>query len=176
MPTAVMGWNLLHAKVTHPRATHLTLSRRLRRPQTVELMVAVEQHLLALVMVSRYWVWSIDGKALPVSPVSKDPDVSVGYASRGWMKGYKFHAVWGSAPMPAAWGLSPLNTSEKTIAQELICSLPGEGYLLADSSYDANRLYDWQRKPVTNWLSPNCHLAAVEDWGIVRTARFDCAR
>jgi hypothetical protein len=119
-----------------------TLSRRLRRPQTVELMVAVEQHLLALVVVSRYWVWSIDGKALPVSPVSKDPDVGLGYASRGWMKGYKFHAVWGAPPMPAAWGLSPMHTSEKTIARELICSLPGEGYLLADSSYDANLLYD----------------------------------
>ncbi len=38
--------------------------------------------------------------------------------------------------------VTPLNTSEKTMARELISGLPGEGYLLADSAYDANPLYD----------------------------------
>ncbi len=70
-----------------------TLSRRLGRPQTVELMVAVEQHLLALVVIGRYWVWSIDGKALPVSPVSKDPDVGSNVAGGGWRKGYNAWAI-----------------------------------------------------------------------------------
>ena len=50
-----------------------TLSRRLRRPRTVELMTAVENHLLALIALGSYLVQIIDGKALAVSGVSKDP-------------------------------------------------------------------------------------------------------
>jgi hypothetical protein len=44
--------------------------------------------------------------------------------------------------MPPAWGLAPMNTSEKHMASLLIPSLPGGGYLLADRQYDANHLYD----------------------------------
>jgi hypothetical protein len=119
-----------------------TLSRRLRRPKTVELMTAVEEHLLALIVVGSCLVQIIDGKALAVSGVSKDPDTGYGRGAGGNQKGYKFHAVWGVGPMPIAWGLAPMNVSEKTMARHLIPTLPGGGYLLADSQYDANPLYD----------------------------------
>lgn len=119
-----------------------TLSRRMRRPETVELMLAVEQHLLSLLAVSSNWVRMIDGKPLAVSAVSKDPDVGVGRCAGSWVKGYKLHAVWGCGPMPIAWALTPMNVSEKTIAQNLIANLPGSGYLLGDTSYDVNGLYD----------------------------------
>lgn len=119
-----------------------TLSRRLRRPKTVELMTAVEEHLLALIVVGSCLVQTIDGKALAVSGVSKDPDTGYGRGAGGNQKGYKLHAVWGSGPMPIAWALAPMNVSEKTMAGYLIPTLPGGGYLLADSQYDANYLYD----------------------------------
>jgi len=119
-----------------------TLSRRLRRPKTVELMTAVEEHLLALIVVGSCLVQIIDGKALAVSGVSKDPDTGYGRGAGGNQKGYKLHAVWGSGPMPIAWALAPMNVSEKTMAGCLIPTLPGGGYLLADSQYDANYLYD----------------------------------
>jgi Transposase DDE domain len=119
-----------------------TLSRRMRRPETVELMIVVEQHLLALVSVASYWVWSIDAKPVGVSGVSKDPDVGYGRGAGGQQKGYKFYAVWGAGPMPLAWGLAPMNVSEKTMARHLIPSLPGSGYLLGDTQYDVNGLYD----------------------------------
>src|ERR1700757_3555742 len=48
-----------------------TLSRRLRRPETVELMTAVEQHLVTLLALGQYLVQSIDAKALAVSKISK---------------------------------------------------------------------------------------------------------
>ena len=35
-----------------------------------------------------------------------------------------------------------MNSSEKTVARRMMESLPGGGYLLADSQYDANYLYD----------------------------------
>jgi hypothetical protein len=55
-----------------------TLSRRLRRARTVALMTAVEEHLLALIVVGTTLVRIIDGKALAVSNVSKDPDTGYG--------------------------------------------------------------------------------------------------
>jgi Transposase DDE domain len=119
-----------------------TLSRRLRKPATVQLMLQVEEHLQGLLVVGCYWVWKIDGKALAVSGVSKDPDVGYGRGAGGSQKGYKFHALWGEGPMPVAWGLAPINVSEKTMARHLIASSPGTGYLLGDKQYDANHLYD----------------------------------
>jgi hypothetical protein len=119
-----------------------TLSRRLRRPSTVELMTAVEELLLGLVMVNNCLVRIIDGKALAVSGVSKDPDAGYGRGAGANQKGYKLHAVWGAGPMPIAWGLAPMNVSEKTMARHLIPTLPAGGYLLADSQYDANPLYN----------------------------------
>ena len=119
-----------------------TLSRRLRRPRTVELMTEVEERLLALLVVSSCLTRIIDGKAIAVSNVSKDPDTGYGRGAGGNQKGYKLHAVWGGGPMPIAWGLAPMNVNEKTIARHLIPTLPGGGYLLADSEYDANPLYD----------------------------------
>jgi transposase len=119
-----------------------TISRRLSRPRTVELMTLVEEHLSALIAVEGWVVQIIDGKPLAVSNVSKDSDAGYGRGAGGNQKGYKLHAVWGGGPMPVAWGLAPMNVSEKTIARHLIPTLPGGGYLLADSQYDANPLYD----------------------------------
>lgn len=119
-----------------------TLSRRLRRPTTVALMTVVEEHLLALVVVRSCLVRIIDGKPMPVSGASKDRDAGYGRGAGGHQKGYKIHAVWGAEPMPIAWALAPMNTSEKTMARHLIPTLPGTGYLLGDSQYDANPLYD----------------------------------
>lgn len=119
-----------------------TLSRRLRQPRTVELMTAVEQHLLAMLALGHCLVQRIDSKALAVSKVSKDPDTGYGRGAGGMQKGYKLHAVWSRGPMPLAWGLAAMNVGEKTMARGLIPSLPGGGYLLGDTQYDANYLYD----------------------------------
>ena len=119
-----------------------TLSRRLRRPTTVELMTKIEQHLITLLAITGRLVQRIDGKALAISKVSKDPDAGYGPGAGGQQKGYKLHAVWTIGPMPIAWGLAPMNVSEKDMARGLIPSLPGGGYLLGDTQYDANYLYD----------------------------------
>jgi hypothetical protein len=154
---AIYFWAVLHDRPTswaansknwphdlRPKwfASQSTLSRRLRRPATVELLTAVEEHLLALVAVGSCLVRIIDGKPLAVSNVSKDPDTGYGRGAGGNQKGYKLHAVWGTGPMPMAWALAPMNVSEKTMARHLIPTLPGGGYLLGDSQHDANPLYN----------------------------------
>jgi len=131
-----------------------TLSRRMRCADVQQLMTAVEQVWLAVAGVCHCWVRLIDGKPLPVSGVSKDADAGYGRGAGGMQKGYKLHAVWGSGPLPLAWALTPMNTSEKTVARQLIRDLPGGGYLLGDSEYDANPLYDLAHQAGYQLLAP----------------------
>lgn len=120
-----------------------TLSRRMRRPDAQELMCDIENAWLALWCVSRLiMVRIIDGKPLPVSNVTKDKDAGFGRGAGGMQKGYKLYAVWSDGPLPFAWALAPMNCSEKKMAEYLIADLPGGGYLLGDSEYDSNKLYD----------------------------------
>jgi hypothetical protein len=118
------------------------LSRRMRKPETVALLLAVEEHLLSLISVGCCWLRVIDAKPLAVSNVSKDPDAGYGHGAGCQQKGYKFYAVWGAGPLPVAWALAPMNASEKTMARHLIPTLPGAGYLLGDKQYDVAGLYD----------------------------------
>lgn len=122
------------------------LSRRMHKPETVALLLAVEEHLSSLIAVGCLWLWAIDAKPLAVSNVSKDPDAAYGYGAGCQQKGYKFYAVWGAGPLPVAWALAPMNASEKTMARDLIPSLPGTGYLLGDKQYDVGGLYDLAAK------------------------------
>ena len=119
-----------------------TLSRRMRRPDTLLLLLDIEQSWLALVGASQWLIRAIDGKPLAVSGVSKDADARYGRGAGGMQKGYKFYAVWAGGPLPLAWALAPMNCSERAMARRLIPSLPGSGYLLADSEYDCNDLYE----------------------------------
>lgn len=119
-----------------------TLSRRMRRDDTQLLMTEIEQAWLSLTTAGLLLLRMIDGKPLPVGLASKDQDAAYGPGAGGMQKGYKLHAVWADGPLPLAWGLAPMNTSEKTMARFLIPSLPGSGYLMGDAQYDANDLYD----------------------------------
>lgn len=84
----------------------------------------------------------IDGKPLPIGGFSKDPDARWGHGAGGLAKGFKLHAVWSTGVSPETWEVTPMNTSEKEVAQRLIGQLHYGGYLLADGEYDASYLYD----------------------------------
>lgn len=131
-----------------------TLSRRLRRPDAQRLMVEIEQTWLAATGVYALWIRMIDGKPLGVSGVSKDADAGYGRGAGGMQKGYKLHAVWASGPLPLAWGLAPMNVSEKTMARLLIATLPGSGYLLGDAEFDCNALFDIAHQTDHQLLAP----------------------
>jgi Transposase DDE domain len=117
-----------------------TLSRRADGLPVGALLRAVEQRLrqrgeqrlLAL----------LDGKPLPVSNVSKDPDAKRGRGAGGMAKGYKLHTLWSGRPLPEAWEVTPLNEAESVVGQRLVQQGPGAGYLLADGNYDSSPLYD----------------------------------
>lgn len=93
---------------------------------------------------SRPRTLAIDGRPLAVNTYSKDRDAITGYAMRGFARGYKLHAIWGTGPMPLAWEVTPLNRSEPVVARQLVESLSSvqhRCYLLGDSAYDSNPLH-----------------------------------
>lgn len=131
-----------------------TFSRRMRRSDAEQLMTEIEQTWLAMFGLQQCLIRMIDGKPLAVSGVTKDRDAGYGRGAGGMQKGYKLHAVWATGPLPLAWGLGPMNLSEKKMAKELIPALPGEGYLLGDAEFDANPLYELAHDAGHQLLAP----------------------
>jgi len=116
------------------------MSRRLGTAEAQRLLHVMEQHLVHLRQTS--FVTIVDGKPLVVGSHSKDPDCAWGRAGHSYAKGYKLHAVYGSAPVPLAWEIAPLNIREPEVATRLIPALHGGGYVLGDKAYDSNPLHD----------------------------------
>ena len=97
----------------------------------------------------------IDGEAVLVSPVSKDPDAGRGRVSGGFAKGYKLHAHVNEQRRVVVWCVTPLNTDEKRVAAELLGHVPpGRGgadapagvareapLTLGDRNYDSANLH-----------------------------------
>lgn len=131
-----------------------TLSRRMRSSDTQQLMTEMEDAWLGLIGVCRMWIRVIDGKPLTVSGVSKDADARYGRGAGGMQKGYKLFAVWSGGPLPVAWALAAMNKSERTMARQLIPTLPGAGYLLGDPEYDGNALHELAHAADYQLLTP----------------------
>jgi hypothetical protein len=117
-----------------------TLSRRLYTVGTGLFLRALEARLRGAG--DPRLVAFLDGKPLPVSRVSQDPDAKVGRGAGGMAKGYKLHTVWAGRPVPEAWEVTPLNVHEAVAAERLVGQLNHAGYLLADGNYDSGPLAD----------------------------------
>ena len=98
----------------------------------------------------------IDGKPLPVSPVSKDRDAKRGRISGAFARGYKLHAAVNAARRIVIWSVMGLNEDEKTVARHgLLPNLPPlsrDGLVLADSHYDSAPLHEQVCEPLGLWL------------------------
>jgi hypothetical protein len=86
----------------------------------------------------------LDGKALPVSPVSKDRQATRGRVSGGFAKGYKLHAFVNEHRRVVAWAVTGLHADEKTVARHLLPHLPPMApgaVVLKDGNYDSAPLH-----------------------------------
>jgi hypothetical protein len=81
----------------------------------------------------------LDGKPLPVGPRSKGPD---GRPRGPLGPGYKLHAIWTTQPVPAAWVVTAVGAGEAPVAEGLVGTAGGAGYLLAAGNYDPGALFD----------------------------------
>lgn len=128
------------------------MSRRLKSASFLRLLEAIE----------RVWAdgafelaLTVDGKPLLVGSHSKDPDAAWGRGRRGWAKGYKLHAIFGSAEHPRTWDVEPLNVAEPKVAAKMVESLdPGGLYLLGDANYDSNPLHRAATKAGLQLVAP----------------------
>lgn len=117
-----------------------TLSRRLRSQEVQDLINEVYQLVAQLSLSSKYLC--IDGMPLTVRDHSKDPDAKNGWASRGFAKGFKLHAIWGNGAIPVAFEVEPMNMAEPTVARKLVKLMPQHSWLIGDKAYDSNPLHD----------------------------------
>ena len=94
----------------------------------------------------------IDGKPLPVSPVSKDRDARRGKISGAFARGYKLPALVNERRRIVVWSVMGLNEDEKTVArQALLPHLPPltpDALVMADSNYDSAPLHEAVADPM----------------------------
>lgn len=143
---------------TRPRRlpSQSTMSRRLRTKPITAFLRALGRRLSwpSRPGPTMGLVKCIDGKALAIAKHTKDPDATFGPAQGRIAKGYKLHAIWGDNTMPDCWELRPLNHNEKNVAHDMIPRLGGVGYLLGDTFYHANKLFEKAARHGRQLLAP----------------------
>jgi hypothetical protein len=133
--------------------------RRLHAPRLIAMIDHVARHLGRSDQPLR--IGYIDGKELPISRQSTDPDATVGRGSRGFGKGYRLHAFGGEDRKIKAFSVRPLNEGEARIARELITHAEPNTIVLADANYDSRFLYDAARERNAWFLAPVKRNAAI---------------
>lgn len=122
-----------------PLPSESTVSRRLRTPSVRHLLLRLEQRVIAPQQPGLYWI--MDGKPVVIGNSSKDRQAGYGRAAGGKSKGYKIHAIVDPYDGVAAWRLAPMNVDERVMAERLLRAASIQGYLVADSNYDSNKLH-----------------------------------
>jgi len=114
-------------------------SRRVKTPRVLELVQAVNAYLTRNDSPVR--LAFLDGKPLPVSFQSRDPDARVGWATKRFAKGYKLHACATADGRIPAFCVRPMNEGEAKVARESLPPVPEATLILADANYDTQHLY-----------------------------------
>jgi len=120
--------------------TPSTMSRRMRTTGFQNLLRAVE-HSFTSNMPTHLCRW-IDAKPLPIGASSGDKQAGYGYAAGTKAKGYKLYAIADAYKGFISWCVHPMQCNETRIALELLPNLDHPGYLVGDSVYDSNNIYD----------------------------------
>lgn len=133
---------LHYNRLFHPRRLPSVsqFSRRLRTGR-VERIVQETSRRLAQ-QPEPQTVMFMDGKALPVSESTQDPDARTGRGNGMFSRGYKLHALGSENGGIPAFCVRPLNEHEIPIAVEKLAPhVAPQALVLADGNYDGNRLY-----------------------------------
>jgi hypothetical protein len=117
-----------------------TMSRRLRSPAVRRLLKQLEQHAVATRQ-HMSLLWFVDSKPLVISGCSKDRQAGYGRAAGCKAKGYKIHAIVGNDGAIAEWRVAPMNKDERVMGERMLRTALVQGYVLADSNYDSNKLH-----------------------------------
>ena len=145
------SWPIYYRRRTLPNPS--TMTRRLRTLQIQRLLRKTEHHLVNLFprSVCRW----IDAKPLPIGGCSKDKQSRFGRGAACIARGYKLYAVSDLQQGFVQWTIRPMNQNEAKVAADLISNLDSGGYLVGDSAYDSNKLYDIASKRSVQLVA--CH-------------------
>jgi len=132
------NWPIYYRRGQLPTAS--TMSRRLRTKQIQQWLDQLEQALKS--KFHRSICRFIDAKPLPIGGCSKDKHSRFGHGAACIARGYKLYAISDLRQGFVRWTIRPMNQNEAKVAADLIPNLDSGGYLVGDSAYDSNRLYD----------------------------------
>ena len=134
-----LHWTRLFRPRSRPSVSQL--HRRLASPRLAMILQRVQQQLAGARSGGHLF---IDGRALPVSPVSQDRDARSGHIPGGMGRGYKLHAIVDDRSQIIDFSVLPLNRHEMPVAREMIAKLPPltpGSFVFADGNYDAHKLH-----------------------------------
>ncbi len=132
------NWPIYYRRKPLPNPS--TMTRRLRTTAIQTLLQEIE-HVLVNMFPRSVCRW-IDGKPLPIGGCSKDKQSAFGYGASCIAKGYKLYAVADKNQGFVCWTVRPMNQNEPKVAADLIPQLDHGGYLVGDTAYDSNNLYE----------------------------------
>jgi Transposase DDE domain len=118
--------------------------RRVKSPRVQQILQQVHDELAGVDAPTATLV--VDGKSLPINPVSRDPDARWGhtFGRQQLGVGYKLHAYVTEDQRILCWCVRPLNEYEATIATLMLDHLPpatGRTLILGDANYDTHDFY-----------------------------------
>lgn len=113
--------------------------RRMKTPRIQAMLEAIQTYLTRSASAVR--LSFLDGKPLPVQFWSRDPDARIGYATRGFARGYKLHAWAANDERILRFSVRPMNEGEAKVARDFTGDSRMRGLVLADANYDSQRLY-----------------------------------
>ena len=143
-----------HDSLFHPR--HLPsvsqFNRRIKTSSVEAILQKVHNDTAEIDRVSPLLL--MDGKALVVSPVTKDAQATSGRIPGGFGKGYKLHTQVAEDLRIICWKVDSLHVAEQSVAMEFLSKNPTPGcLLLADSNYDSAALYKATSKADITYLT-----------------------
>lgn len=128
--------------------------RRIKTRRCQAILGDVHQRLADVDLGDAPRIAMMDGRGFRVHDHSTDPDATTGYASGGFAKGYRLHALARENGRFTGIRITPMNVSEKRVARELIDEHCPTGFLLADQGYESGPLYDHARERGVILMTP----------------------
>ncbi len=132
------NWPIYYRRKPLPNPS--TMTRRLRT-RVIQTLLQEIEHVLVNMFPRSTCRW-IDGKPLPIGGCSKDKQSAFGFGASCIAKGYKLYAVADKNQGFVCWMVRPMNQNEPKVAADLIPQLDRGGYLVGDTAYDSNNLYE----------------------------------
>jgi hypothetical protein len=144
------NWPIYYRRRSLPDPS--TMCRRLRKTDVQQLLCQTETFLINTV--GRKICRWIDAKPLTISGSTTDKQAGFGHAAGCNGKGYKLYAIGDDNQGFVQWRICPMNHSEEVVARELIGRTEPEGYIVGDSAYDKNSLYEIAGRKAIKLFAP----------------------